>query len=340
MLNAEANSQNQTIIFRLTALWALNESGLGGFLHALNFPFSGLIIGSIAVALISFIIYFSGTDKTTLFNALIIVLIIKLLMSPHSSVTAYFAVSFQAVCAYVFYRLFGIHLISVIFVCVLSFLESAVQKLITLTVIGGLSFWNAIDVFVENIGKQLFQLEISNASLWLVGIYFSIYLVFALLSAFFIHSLLEQFKMINFGTRTNESLNAYINEPIISNKKPIPFWLKLLLYSFIIVFVVFTFLIFNKESYKDHFLIYYFLRTISVILFWYYIVMPYSLLLIKKYLNNKLVSYQAEVDEIIEVFPKLKLIILYSWHQSAKFKGFRRLKHFFTLTLLEILSYK
>ncbi|MGB3083465.1 MAG: hypothetical protein WBB21_02015, partial [Saprospiraceae bacterium] len=90
MLNAEANSQNQTIIFRLTALWALNESGLGGFLHALNFPFSGLIIGSIAVALISFIIYFSGTDKKTLFNALIIVLIIKLLMSPHSSVTAYF----------------------------------------------------------------------------------------------------------------------------------------------------------------------------------------------------------------------------------------------------------
>lgn len=335
-----SKSQNQTIIFRLTALWALNESGLGGFLHALNFPFTGVIVGGIAIALISFILYFSNVDKTILVNALIVVLIIKLLMSPHSSPTAYFAVSFQAICAYCIYRIMGIHLLSISLVCILSFMESAAQHLLTLTIIGGLTFWNAIDLFVENISKQLFQLEFDNAAAWLIGIYFSVYTFFAILSAFFIHSLLEQFKVLNFQSRINASLKDYHNVMELKAKTPKPQWMRILLYSSIVVFVVLTFIFFNKSEFKDNFLIYYFLRTISIVLFWYFIVMPYSMKLVKKYLNKKLPVFQNEVDEIIHLFPKLRLIIYYSWNESSAYNGLRRIKHFFTLALIEIITYK
>lgn len=333
-------SENQTIIFRLTALWALNECGLGGFLHALNVPFTGLIIGGIAVALISFIAHFSSVNKAVILNSLIIVLIIKLLMSPHSSVTAYFAVSFQALCALFFYRLLNINLVSVLMVCILTFLESASQKLITLTVVGGMSFWNAIDVFVENISKQLFTAEITHASLWLVGIYFSIYFVFSVLLAFFIFSLLEQFKKMNISSRDNPSLWQFENVTIANPKKQKPLWVKILLYSGIILFVIFTIFIYNKEQFYNSFLLYYFARTVSVILFWYYIVMPYAMAFVKKFLNNKIPAYQSEVDEIIELFPKLRLIVYYAWNQTASYKGLRRLKHFFTITLFEIISFK
>ena len=37
-------------IQRLTALWALNECGLGGILHAVKSPFTGLVLGSIAMS--------------------------------------------------------------------------------------------------------------------------------------------------------------------------------------------------------------------------------------------------------------------------------------------------
>jgi hypothetical protein len=335
-----SSSERQTIVFRLTALWALNESGLGGFLHALNFPFTGLIVGSIAVALISFIIFFSDADRTVLFNSLIIVLIIKLLMSPHSSVTAYFAVSFQAVCAYFIYRFTGIHLISILMVCILSFLESATQKLLTLTIIGGMPFWNALDIFIDNISKQLFSFQISNGATWLVSIYLGIYVFFAVLSAFFIYSLLEHFKILNFQARINESLKAYHNVMELQEKKPRPLWVKIILYSSIIIFVLVTFFVFNKGEFADNFLIYYFFRTVSILLFWYYILMPYAMVLIKKYLNKKLPLFQNEVDEIIHLFPKLKLIIYYSWDESAAYRGLKRLKHFFTLTLIEIITYK
>lgn len=339
-MNPLSPSRIQSIIFRLTALWALNESGLGGFLHATNFPFAGLIVGSITIALISFIIYFSDKDKGILLNSLLLVMIIKLLLSPHAGLTAYFAVFFQVLCAYTFYRLLGIHLLSIIIVCILSFLETAFQQLLTLTLIGGLSFWNAIDVFIEKIGIQFLHIRFNDASLWIISIYFSIYVIFALLTAFFIHSLFSQIRDSHFILRSSESIREYLNVPDLAQPSRKPRWIKYLLYATIILFVVFTFLYFNKDSFKDNFLVYYFLRTISVLLFWYYMLMPGVMKWIKKYLNKKMPAYQAKVDEIIEVFPKFKLIIYYAWSQSAAFKGFKRLRFFFTLTLLEIISYK
>ncbi len=52
---------NISHIHKLTALWALNESGLGGFLHVFNTPFTGLIVGGISILLISLIAYYATT---------------------------------------------------------------------------------------------------------------------------------------------------------------------------------------------------------------------------------------------------------------------------------------
>ena len=64
---------NKLIIDRLTALWALNESGLGGFLHVFNAPLTGLIVGGIAILLISLIAYYAENKWQAVLKALIIV---------------------------------------------------------------------------------------------------------------------------------------------------------------------------------------------------------------------------------------------------------------------------
>src|SRR5690606_29531378 len=84
-------------IQRLTALWALNECGLGGLLHALNSPMTGLLVGSIAMVCIALICSLADDKWRTVMSSLLIVLIIKALVSPHSSPTAYVAVAFQGV---------------------------------------------------------------------------------------------------------------------------------------------------------------------------------------------------------------------------------------------------
>ena len=62
--------RNSKIISRLTALWALSEAGLGGILHALQSPFTGLFVGGFAIILISLIAYFADDKWETIFHKL------------------------------------------------------------------------------------------------------------------------------------------------------------------------------------------------------------------------------------------------------------------------------
>ena len=80
---------------RLTALWALNEAGLGGLIHALRIPFTALVVGSTAVVLIALIAYFSERSARALVKATIVVLLVKGAASPHTPLPAYGAVALQ-----------------------------------------------------------------------------------------------------------------------------------------------------------------------------------------------------------------------------------------------------
>jgi hypothetical protein len=71
-------------IERLTALWALSESGLGGIMHAIKIPFTGLIVGGIAVIIVSLICVLSGCRWKLVGQSLLIVLAIKMAISPHA----------------------------------------------------------------------------------------------------------------------------------------------------------------------------------------------------------------------------------------------------------------
>ena len=89
--------QHSLAIQRLTALWAFAESGLGGVLHAFQIPFTGLVIGGFAVIIITLIAKFSDHHYQQILKSFLIVLIVKAMVSPHTPVPAYLAISFQAI---------------------------------------------------------------------------------------------------------------------------------------------------------------------------------------------------------------------------------------------------
>ena len=97
----------ETAIYRITTLWAFSECGLGGLMHAFKFPFTGIFVGGLSVLFITLIALNSRNLKQDIFKALTIVLLIKLAVSPHSPIAAYFAVSLQAVLGFLIFRLFS-----------------------------------------------------------------------------------------------------------------------------------------------------------------------------------------------------------------------------------------
>ena len=165
-------------IERLTALWALSESGLGGILHAMKIPLSGIIVGGFAVILISLIGFFAENKFASIVKATIVVLLVKFIASPHSPLQAYFAVSFQGILGAIILDKISYYKIGTMLLAVAGLLESAVQKLLILTVLYGTSFWEAINIFYKNIAGELSikNTNISGSEIIIVA-YLSVYLI-------------------------------------------------------------------------------------------------------------------------------------------------------------------
>ena len=135
---------NAAAVARLTALWALSESALGGVLHALKVPLMGLVMAGTAVVLITLIAHYASRPREIL-RALLLVLLVKAVGSPHSPITAYAAVTFQGLLGYAVYAIGRPGYLTSVPYAVVAMCESAVQRLLMLALFFGAPLWAAVD---------------------------------------------------------------------------------------------------------------------------------------------------------------------------------------------------
>ena len=175
------SEQNIVPITRLTALWALSESILGGLLHAAHVPFRGMIISSAAVIIICLIAHFSE-KRGEILKATIIVLLIKAAISPHTPVAAYAAVFLQGILGEIFFFKKRFFAFSSMMLGIIVGILTGSQRIITLTLIFGATFWDAINQFINYLIKEFFMSSIGeislNFSLVLMGTYILIHAAF------------------------------------------------------------------------------------------------------------------------------------------------------------------
>ena len=147
--------------------------------------------GGIAILLISLIAYYSENKWKSILKALLIVLIIKVAVSPHSPPTAYLAVTFQAVLGAFLFSNFSLKGLTLVLLGMLTFLQSALQKLITLTIIYGENLWEAVNVYGDWLmGKLGFATDTSATTL-LIFAYLLFHGIAGLLAGLFIKSIIN-----------------------------------------------------------------------------------------------------------------------------------------------------
>ena len=183
--------RNSKIISRLTALWALSEAGLGGVLHAIQFPFTGLLVGGFAIVLISLIAYFSDNKWETIFRSLLVVLIIKLAVSPHSPPTSYLAVSFQAFMSALIFSKLRINMWSTMLLGVTTLVESAIQKILVVWIVYGSSLWSAIDGFSGYVIQNMGMFGEFFSSHVLISVYLWLYAILGLVVGYMIYDIIQ-----------------------------------------------------------------------------------------------------------------------------------------------------
>lgn len=175
---------------RLTALWAFVEAGLGGFLHALHLPFTGLVLGGFAVLIISLLAQYSKNIFRDIIAATLVVVAIKAMVNP-STPAAFVAVLFQGLLGAIIYSVHRSHWLSHLLFACLSMLESAAQKLLMMTIFFGKTFWQGLDGLGQQVAN-IFGYATSPTSHNIIIVYLGIFFVWGLLLAAWMHVLPNQ----------------------------------------------------------------------------------------------------------------------------------------------------
>lgn len=177
----------------LVGVWAFAESGLGGVMHALKLPFTGIWVGGTAVAVLIVMAavargrYGHAPESfkvrvRMLLQATALVMAVKLAASPHSPPTAYLAVGFQGLLASAILTWMKPFRLGAILFALGAMLESALQKLLVMTLIYGAAWFEALEAMMELAARQLAWMRLDGSSV--LVIYLALYMGWGLFLGF------------------------------------------------------------------------------------------------------------------------------------------------------------
>ncbi|HMN25198.1 MAG TPA: hypothetical protein PKE38_11885 [Ignavibacteriaceae bacterium] len=336
-------SDFQISVIKITALWAFSESAFGGILHALTIPFRGLFISAAAVLFISLIALFSKSGKEILKSTLIVILI-KALVSPHSPLTAYFAVGIQGLLGYLLFSTKKFYTFSALLLGIFTLFFSGIQKIVVLTILFGNNLWKSINIFIDQVFNDFLSLGINsniNYGYLLVGIYVSIHLLAGVFIGIYagrlpkkLNSFLQNNPLINFDETDFEY-------PKKDKKRKKKSWLLrptgIIIITVLISLLIFTYLFPSSKEIASIEIIIMLVRSVALTFIWYIFLAPIVKKLFQKYLSNKKSVYAKEIDEMMNMFPQFRKIVSYCWKNSQSKTGLKRIHYFLSTSFYYML---
>src|SRR4030095_15848409 len=309
MFENVSTSDRVLAIQRLTALWALNECGLGGFLHAFQSPFTGLLVGSFAMICIAFICSLAENKWQSMMTSLVIVLIIKALVSPHTSPTAYIAVVFQCVTGALIYRLIPGLLFSSILFFTLGLIESAIQRLLTLAILYGNTIWEAINIWGNWITKEWGVILPFSSSRLIISLYLSIHFVAGILVGWGTYKMIRAVRE-HWGEKKYQlQLGADDKKQVFnSNRGSRKKWRQYFLFFVLTMMIIAAYLIQGGKSGIQKGLIS-ILRSFLILTIWFVFLAPLVIWLLNKWLHKKHEQLAKEISLTMDMFPQLFWIL-------------------------------
>ncbi|OAB79878.1 hypothetical protein [Cochleicola gelatinilyticus] len=287
------------LIPKTTALWAFSESGLGGIMHAIRIPFSGIFLGSISVILITFLAFHSKNRWKTIIQALLLVLMLKAMISPHSPVMAYVAVAFQGVLGATLYSIFGVNRWSAISFGCIALLESAFQKILTLTLIFGVELWEALDTFFQELTQKLQLDGFDNIPIMLITAYGILYGIVGILAGNFAFLLPKRIEETAAELATSTWTKTAVDP--LQRKKSKRFK-RLFFFVSILLFILTLFLFTGKEE-KIGYVV---LRSLLIIALFLWVITPLVRYLLRRWVENRNQHQKKLLDEVLVELPLIR----------------------------------
>lgn len=325
---------NSQLYYRLVALWVFCEAFLGGIIHALKLPVSGLIVGSCAVCCICLVGHFVPRRGAVL-QATFSVAVFKMLLSPQSPLPAYFAVFFQGLFGEILFLSRRFYILSCVLLGIIALTESGIQRILVMTLLYGKDFWTALNAFIGSFAGQN-PMQPTDYAAYLAGAYILIHVFVGLLVgsvAAILPNRLAQWRAQYPLLPLADNLLEGNKMPFEPTKKQgrmarllknsfVLLWLALLL-----AYVQAYFQIGSTSLLPKSLLGGILLRALFLLLGWYFFLSPLLGFLLKKWLRYKQKQTQIQiiVENISVILPQIRAIATRAWQQTTALNGFARI---------------
>lgn len=344
MKELRRGNQLKLDVQRLTALWGFSEAALGGILHLLKVPLTGLLIGGAAVFFISLIAR-NAESPSQILKSTLVVILIKAAVTPFIPLNSYFAVTVQGVLSYLFFSFIPSYKLSAILLGMITLTFSAFQKLFIITFIFGNAFWESIDSFATFLITQhpfLSSIHSLRVSVIIISVYAAIHLLGGLIVGIKVarvDSWLERKRML---FKLDELKNVSTN-PLFDQKKSFKrkrWWQRksgIIFIAFSIALMVLSYLVpkIGKSMSTD--ILFMIIRSIAITLIWFKIISPFILSHFQKFIEKRKFEHAAEINKMTSLFPQFKKVINYCWNESYEHEGLRRVLIFLSNSLALLL---
>jgi len=340
LLINDVNLKTRSPIQRLTAFWAFSEAGLGGVLHLTRLPFKGILIAGAATLFITLITQFSKI-KGNILRSTVLVIVVKFLVSPYTPITAAIAVFAQGLLGELFFSSQRFRKILIPAFSIFIQFITAVQKILIVTILFGQNFWIAVDDLANSILNQFTKVERIEFSYLIIVIYIAVHVVAGLLVGLFI---LKLIKYLNEAETTGgeKIIEFKPTEFSVTNAASKKLWFQkpssLIILIFVLVVLGLSFFLpdWTKSNFVDIILM--IVRAIIIIALWYILLAPMLRKILSKLLSKHKTKRLEEIDDILQFFPMLKQIVIFSWNNSKSYRGIKRIKTFIFRVILYALA--
>jgi hypothetical protein len=333
-MKPQSATANPVVYYRLIALWVLCEAMLGGIIHGFKIPVSGLVVGSCAVVCICLIAWYAPV-KGAIIKATVIVAIFKMMLSPQAPPPAYIAVFFQGLLGELLFRKKRFYPAMCVLLGVLSLLESGLQRPLIMTLVYGNDLWKAINDFLNNLTGQK---ETTDYSYFIITWYLILHLVVGLMVGLWAGVLPRRIRFLSrlqkkYSIATGQ--NTEMTLPDIKRKKR----------RGIILFIIWIALILlyaqsyygpGKPLLPSHISLRIFIRSVIIILAWFFIVGPLLKQVLHKWLQKKKTQSRQDVQQVLQLLPATQQLVYKSWQLAGVRKGWKRVMLCITIILANI----
>lgn len=335
MKSTDNITYDKQIYYRLIALWVLCEALLGGMMHAVKIPFTGVFVSSGAIICISLIAYYVPV-KGAILRATIIVAIFKMMLSPHTPPTAYIAVFFQGLMGQILFFDLRFFRLSCILLAVLGLVESAIQRIIVITVLYGKDFWNAVNDFIRRITGDT---TVTHYSLAVATGYIIMHAFIGLIVGVFAGSIVWQSKswrilheeyLIPAGSEKYDDIKS------TGKKKKVKYFFVFIWVILVLLFLQ-SYLHIGKPLLPPQIALQIILRSLLIILTWLILVSPLVSYVLKKWLNSQKIKSGNDFNQVVLILPATRYIFSKSWELSSGEKGWKRIRVFCKIVLINTL---